>query len=271
MIVPPWWTMPRTDSRDNRTTPPFGYSSGVSRPLNPSRIPTTSQPRLRAASVAARITAFSPGASPPPVLMAMRLISAATRGLYRQPGAAAEASGCEQHPPERLSALDVAMGVGGLGEREDLIDHDLQLALCDAMQQPLDHRPDAVRVVPHLGAEEDARDRRVLLHQRPHLRRAGLPPGPTDPADPPAVGEGRDAAFERGATDGIDDDVDAAAVGDLAHPLRHVLRRVVDAVVHPVLGEAAEPLVARRGADDDAGTGCLGELDGGQADTTGAG
>src|ERR1700754_1776395 len=110
MIVPPWWTIPRTDSRDSRTTPPPGYCSGLSRPLNPSRMPTTSQPRLRAASVAARITAFNPGASPPPGVMAMRLISAATAGLYR--------SGPQQHPPERLAALDVPVGVGGVGERE---------------------------------------------------------------------------------------------------------------------------------------------------------
>ena len=33
MIVPPWWTMPRTDSRDSRTTPPFGYWSGVEQPV----------------------------------------------------------------------------------------------------------------------------------------------------------------------------------------------------------------------------------------------
>src|SRR3990170_579261 len=37
-------------------------------------MPTTSHPRFRAASTAALMTAFSPGASPPPVEMAMRLI-----------------------------------------------------------------------------------------------------------------------------------------------------------------------------------------------------
>ena len=37
-------------------------------------MPTTSQPRLRPASTTARITALSPGASPPPVDTAMRLI-----------------------------------------------------------------------------------------------------------------------------------------------------------------------------------------------------
>ncbi len=44
---------------------------GMHEPLKPSRIPTTSHPRLRAATVADRMTALSPGASPPPVLIAI--------------------------------------------------------------------------------------------------------------------------------------------------------------------------------------------------------
>ena len=56
-----------------------GIRSGNSNPLKPSRIPTTSQSRFRAARVAARITAFSPGASPPPVLRAMRLMEYFTK------------------------------------------------------------------------------------------------------------------------------------------------------------------------------------------------
>src|SRR5688500_1495773 len=70
--------MPRTDSRLSSITPPSAYFSGNMSPLKPSRMPTTSQPRLRAASVAARITAFSPGASPPPVLRATREIGVLT-------------------------------------------------------------------------------------------------------------------------------------------------------------------------------------------------
>src|SRR5215211_622055 len=225
-------------------------------------MPTTSQPRLRAASVAARMTAFSPGASPPPVLMAMRVISAPTRGLYRSPASAAVGrdvtgrSGREQHPAERPSALDVTMGLGGIGEREPTVDDDAQLTRGDALQQPLDHPPDAMRVA-HLGAEEHAGQRRVLLHEGPHLRRALLAPGPTDPADPPAVGEGGDAALEGRPTDWVDDEVDAAALGELPHPLRHVLRRVVDAVIHAVLPEPIEAVVARRRGQHEAGTGGL--------------
>ena len=54
-----------------------GSAPGYSSPLKPSRMPTTSQSRLRPASTTARITALSPGASPPPVDTAMRLIGRA--------------------------------------------------------------------------------------------------------------------------------------------------------------------------------------------------
>ena len=54
--------MPLTDPRVS------GMMSGwPSSPANPWRIPTTSQPRFIADNTAARMTAFSPGASPPPV------------------------------------------------------------------------------------------------------------------------------------------------------------------------------------------------------------
>jgi hypothetical protein len=43
------------------------------RPANPRLMPRTSQPRLIAERAAARMTAFRPGASPPPVEIAMRI------------------------------------------------------------------------------------------------------------------------------------------------------------------------------------------------------
>ena len=70
-IVPPRWPMPRTMSRVNSIMPPVGYSSGNISPLKPSRMPTTSQPRRAADNVAARMTALRPGASPPPVEIAI--------------------------------------------------------------------------------------------------------------------------------------------------------------------------------------------------------
>ena len=70
--VPPRWPMPRTKPRVSVNVPPSSmYSSGNIKPLNPSRMPITSQSRCSAASVADRITELSPGASPPPVEIAI--------------------------------------------------------------------------------------------------------------------------------------------------------------------------------------------------------
>src|SRR5437016_5186869 len=67
-IVPPRCAMPRTESRVSETT-----SSSPKRPAKPRLIPSTSQPRLIDARTTVRMTAFSPGASPPPVESAMRM------------------------------------------------------------------------------------------------------------------------------------------------------------------------------------------------------
>ena len=61
--------MPRTESFVSGMT-----SSSPISPANPRLMPSTSQPRLIADSTAARMTALRPGASPPPVEMAMRMI-----------------------------------------------------------------------------------------------------------------------------------------------------------------------------------------------------
>src|SRR3982751_3429877 len=60
--------MPRTESFVSGTT-----SSSPSSPAKPRLMPTTSHPRLMAERTAARMTAFRPGASPPPVERAMRI------------------------------------------------------------------------------------------------------------------------------------------------------------------------------------------------------
>src|SRR6185312_3756764 len=62
------WAMPRTDSRVSGTT-----SSSPNKPAYPRLMPNTSHPRPKADRTAARMTAFSPGASPPPVEIAMRI------------------------------------------------------------------------------------------------------------------------------------------------------------------------------------------------------
>jgi hypothetical protein len=60
--------MPRTLSTVSGT-----ISSSPSRPAKPRLMPRTSQPRVRADSTAARMTALRPGASPPPVEIAIRM------------------------------------------------------------------------------------------------------------------------------------------------------------------------------------------------------
>src|SRR6185503_2365524 len=65
-MVPPRCAMPRTESFVSGTT----WSSPI-KPANPRLIPSTSHPRLIADRTAARMTAFRPGASPPPVEMAI--------------------------------------------------------------------------------------------------------------------------------------------------------------------------------------------------------
>ncbi len=67
-MVPPRWAMPRTLSRVSSMSPSAGFSR---RPWYPRRMPVTRQPRRSADNVTARMTAFSPGASPPPVLTRM--------------------------------------------------------------------------------------------------------------------------------------------------------------------------------------------------------
>ena len=69
-MVPPRWVMPRTSFAPRGITP---SSSPERRPSYPFRIPSTSHPRPSADRTTARITALSPGASPPPVLIAMRM------------------------------------------------------------------------------------------------------------------------------------------------------------------------------------------------------
>ena len=65
-IVPPRCRMPRTASRSS------GRKRPSISPSQPSRMPTTSAPCCRARATAPRITAFSPGQSPPAVRSPMR-------------------------------------------------------------------------------------------------------------------------------------------------------------------------------------------------------
>ena len=104
-MVPPRCPMPRTSSRVSGMT-----SSSPSRPAYPFLIPSTCHPRSIAVSTAARMTALSPGASPPPVEM---------RDPHRGPGLVDEA----QH----FTRLRVAAELRLLEDRH-AVEHDLEPA-----------------------------------------------------------------------------------------------------------------------------------------------
>ena len=67
MIVPPRGRIPEISGR------PSGWNSRSTMPRHPSRTPTTSSPRCHERRATARITAFRPGQSPPPVRTPMRM------------------------------------------------------------------------------------------------------------------------------------------------------------------------------------------------------
>src|SRR5262249_29744361 len=105
----PWPTLaenfPRLDVP--RIVPPRGNnplslweSSGIvccgsSKPSYPPRTPMHSQPRFAAVFATARITAFKPGQSPPPVTTPIRLLMRSFYCLCGQPGGAVLADQCE--------------------------------------------------------------------------------------------------------------------------------------------------------------------------------
>ena len=74
-------------------------SSSPSRPAKPRLMPSTSQPRLMAESTAARMTALSPGASPPPVEIAMRIAVMNVRREARRRMHSGPTRQCKTHRP----------------------------------------------------------------------------------------------------------------------------------------------------------------------------
>src|SRR5215831_10655436 len=98
--------MPRTVSRVIGIT-----SSSPINPANPRLIPRISQPRSTAERTAARMTALRPGASPPPVEMAI-LMRALTVG---------DATGLQQ--PNDFAGRGVALQFRFLEDRLPLVKH----------------------------------------------------------------------------------------------------------------------------------------------------
>ncbi len=124
--------------------------------------------------------------------------------------------------------------------------------------------------VEDLGTEEHAGDRLIAHAERAHVERLLVAAGAPDGDAPPAIGQALHAALQHLAAHGIDDEVDALAAGELAHPVDPPRLRVVDAVVHAELVQRPQPLLARRGREHGRAR-ALGELDRGDADAARAG
>ncbi len=106
------------------------------------------------------------------------------------------------------------------------------------------------RSVRDLGAEEDAGERLVATSPSTDTSNGcGSRPALPTVIARPRYREARDAALQHLAADRVDDEVDAAAAGDLAHVRDPVGLRVVDAVVEAERSSGCEPLVARRGRE----------------------
>src|SRR4249919_2051564 len=104
-MVPPRCAMPRTEFFVSGMT-----SSSPRRPANPRLMPRTSQPRLIAESAAARMTALRPGASPPPVEIAMRICGVLMLGCVRFDVPRANASRRRIGPDQGVEGLPSALG-----------------------------------------------------------------------------------------------------------------------------------------------------------------
>src|SRR4051812_13166677 len=106
-MVPPRWRMPLVASRVRRSC-----SGGSNRPRQPSRTPITSSPCCSPRRTTARITAFKPGQSPPPVSTAIFMVlpsdAPSTAKRDRSQSGVESPAGDHLHGPEE----EVLLGVG---------------------------------------------------------------------------------------------------------------------------------------------------------------
>src|SRR2546430_13600684 len=182
-IVPPRGRMPRTAWTSSGTVSP---SSG---PRHPSRNPTNSRPySCTPLRTTARITAFNPGQSPPPVSTPTRMATTlVARRLARMAAARAGDETCER---ERRSGRVVVLICGEFGLGAAGVDVDVLLAgeLRDRLHDLVGDRPQQLRVrllavvagevhrlaEPHAGPEprvRPERGRRLELERVDHRAR----------------------------------------------------------------------------------------------------
>src|SRR5574342_152874 len=218
-MVPPSWRMPAVLSRVSRK-----WSSSSS-PFQPSRTPTNSKPCCSPRRTTARITALSPGQSPPPVRMAT-FIRVSPRGRetpsYRgnSPGSRPQA--------RALWAVRAAAPTRGLGRSAPRPAHG---------HEPQEQLPLGVDAPP--GVVAGAEGGRAL---QPHAN-----------PDQPAVGEGRQHLRRRGGQVAAPQGADAALVAVPRQP--RVPPPPVEGTVEPrrdvvqLVEHGVDPL--RRGGGDE--------------------
>src|SRR5712691_2820271 len=157
---------------------------------------------------------------------------------------------------EMLAAFHRRHRLGSVRERKGLVDERRDLPLPRELEAGLD-----------LCARVDERADDLPLHpeERDDVEGHHLARVTAADHEPAVFAERVEALLEELAAHVLEDEVDAAAVGETHDLLDDVLCPVVDAVVHAELRGADELLVGARVADDDR-AGEMGELDGGGAD-----
>src|SRR3954463_15877903 len=143
------------------------------------------------------------------------------------PAAGAAVSGDEQDAADGLTALDVGMGSGGLGQREAPVDDGLQVAAGHLVEQLGD--AGAYALGGHLHGQGETDQRAVAGDERGDVDLGEVAPGVADEGDPTLPSEAGDARLEGGAAVAVEHEVDALAAGDPLHLLDGVVVAVVDA------------------------------------------
>src|ERR1700680_2628034 len=151
----------------------------------------------------------------------------------------------QQHFTDILAILNEVMCLRSLVEAEAPRDLRLDHALATQSQYLLGPFAHAIDLAPHVS-KVDAEDALVRVHQRDrielkprrtrqhgeHAKHAAVLPicrgGNAEHAEPPCRGENAISLLPGIAADGIKDELDAAAIGNLAGTRFEILRPIVD-------------------------------------------
>src|SRR6478672_3038227 len=171
----------------------------------------------------------------------------------------------ERHLAVRAALVDLGEGTSDVVERVTRADRRRQLAGLEERQDRLPLRAEVAGVGHPEGAPADADDAEVVEEQPVDLDLGDLAGGEADDEESALGGEAAEAVGEAVATDGIDDEVDPAAVRQLLCGSEEPVGE------HDVVGARGAgrlDLVLGRDDRDDARVHGPGQLDGGCADPT---